>query len=327
MTTDTPPWARRRAEGESPFVALGTMNFGKRTPEKEAARIVARATERGVRVFDTANAYNDGESERILGRALRGKTDGMCIATKVGFGRIAGKPEGLAPARVRAALDESLTRLGVERVGLYYLHVPDHATPIEATLAAVGELFAAGKVERVGVSNYASWQILEGLHACRGAGLEAPVVAQQLYNLLIRQLDGEYFRFAAKYGLHTTVYNPLAGGLLTGRYHAGSAIAPGSRFDKNHLYQGRYWSERMLSLAGSYEAIARELGLGLTELAYAWLAGVQGVDSILVGPTTVEQLDQALDAVTLANSLGTEVRVRIDETHRSFLGTETFYAR
>ncbi|MBM4359378.1 MAG: aldo/keto reductase, partial [Deltaproteobacteria bacterium] len=303
----------------------GTMNFGKRTPALEAERIVKRALERGVRVFDTANAYVEGESERIVGRALRGTGDDVCIATKVGFGRIAGKPEGLAPERIGAALDESLARLGVDHVALYYLHVPDHDTPIERTLEAIGQALRSGKIGRFGISNYASWQILEVLVRCEAMGLAKPAVAQQLYNLLLRQLDLEYFRFARRYRVHTTVYNPLAGGLLTGRYRPGDAIARGSRFDRNRLYQGRYWSEAMLGLAAEYEAIAREFGLGLTELAYAWLAGHPAVDSVLVGPASVEQLDQALDAVTL--TLPDEARERIDALHLRHLGTETSYAR
>jgi aryl-alcohol dehydrogenase-like predicted oxidoreductase len=324
--TDAPPrWARPRASGEAPLVTLGTMNFGKRTPSAEAERIVHRALERGVRLFDTANAYVDGESERLLGRALRDAGEDVAIATKVGFGRIAGRPEGLAPERIRAALDESLTRLGVERIALYYLHVPDHATPIERSLEAIGEALASGKVGRFGVSNYASWQILEIRARCEAMGIARPVIAQQLYNLLIRQLDLEYFRFARHDRLHTTVYNPLAGGLLTGRYRPGDAIARGSRFDRNRLYQGRYWSEPMLTLAAEFEVIARDAGMGLTELAYAWLAGHPSVDSILVGPATLAQLDQALDAVTLV--VPDDVRARVDAAHVRYLGTEASYAR
>lgn len=320
-----PVWARPRDAEARAGLALGTMNFGKRTSAAEGERIVRRALERGVVVFDTANAYNDGESERILGRALRGATAPICIATKVGFARVDGRPEGLSPARILAAVDESLARLGVEQVGLYYLHVPDHGTPIEATLEGMAALLASGKVARFGTSNYASWQILEMFATCDRLAIARPIVAQQLYNLLIRQLDLEYFRFARRYGVHTTVYNPLAGGLLTGRYRPGDSIARGSRFDKNRLYQGRYWSPRMLAFSGELDAIARDAGLGLTELAYAWLARAPGVDSVLLGPASVEQLDQALDAVAV--TLPDEVRARIDEAHRGYLGTETSYAR
>lgn len=322
---EIPRHARPRRSDEAASIALGTMNFGKRTPAAEAERIVRRALERGVRVYDTANAYNDGESERILGRALGARRSEVCIATKVGFARIAGKPEGLAPERIRTALDESLLRLGTERVGLYYLHVPDHSVAIERTLEGVAAVLASGKVDRFAVSNYASWQILEMFAVCDGLGIARPTVAQQLYNLLIRQLELEYFRFARRYDVHTTVYNPLAGGLLTGRYRVGDPVAPGSRFDKNRLYQGRYWSRRMLELAGDVAGLAAELGMSPTALAYAWLAGANGVDSILVGPTNVAQLDEALDAVT--RTLPGEARDRLDALYRDFLGTETAYAR
>ncbi len=323
MSAPSTPWTQR---GDAPAaLAVGTMNFGKRTPAAEAERIVARALDQGVTVFDTANAYVDGESERILGKALRGKRDAAVIATKVGFGRVAGKPEGLAPARVRDAIDESLQRLGTDRVDLYYLHVPDRATPMEDTLVAVAEVLKSGKALAFGVSNYASWEILETIAACDRLGMPRPVVAQQLYNLLIRQLDVEYMRFAGRYALHTTIYNPLAGGLLTGRYAPGDAIASGTRFENNRLYQGRYWSPRMLDLAEGHRRIAEGAGLTLLELSYAWLARAPGVDSILVGPASVAHLDDAIAAA--ARSVPSEALAAIDALHRAHLGTETTYAR
>jgi aryl-alcohol dehydrogenase-like predicted oxidoreductase len=322
---NTPHWATPRDPGSKPFLTLGTMNFGRRTPAPEAERIVRVALERGITVFDTANAYNDGDSERILGRALGADRKRVCVATKVGFARIGGKPEGLMPVRIRTALDESLARLGSDYLDLYYLHVPDHQTPIEESLGAIREAIDAGKVRSFGVSNYASWQIVEIAQHCDRTGMPRPVVAQQLYNLLIRQLDLEYWRFAARYRMHTSVYNPLAGGLLTGRYHAGDAIAKGSRFDNNRLYQGRYWSPRMIALAAEYEALARDLGMTLVQLAYAWLATAPAVDSILIGPAAAAQLEQALDAVT--RTLTDEARARVDAIHTAFLGTETSYAR
>jgi aryl-alcohol dehydrogenase-like predicted oxidoreductase len=301
------------------------MNFGKRTPEDEAKRIVGRALDAGIRWFDTANAYNDGESERILGRALANRRDDVVLATKVGFGRVAGKPEGLSAARVVAALDESLARLGTDHVDLYYLHVPDHATPIEATLEGVARTLETGKARAFGVSNYASWQIVEIFAACDRAGVSRPVVAQQIYNLLIRQLDVEYTRFSAKYDLHTTVYNPLAGGLLTGLHRDRTDVPARSRFDGNKLYQGRYWSETMRRLASTYEDLARAHGLSAIDLAYAWLARARGVDSILVGPGSVAHLDDALRAAAI--ELPAEVRAEVEAVHRAHLGTETTYAR
>jgi len=318
------PWSAKRAAGLAP-IALGTMNFGKRTSPDESERIVHRALDLGVTVFDTANAYNDGESERILGKALRGRRDAAVIATKVGFGRNAGKPEGLRPERIVAALDESLSRLGVDHVEIYYLHVPDHGTPIEDTLGAVASLLERGKARSFGVSNYASWQILEIFHACDRAGMPRPVIAQQLYNLLIRQLDLEYLRFSAKYGLHTTVYNPLAGGLLTGAHRDRASITPRSRFDGNKLYQGRYWSASMRTLADAYEDLARAHHLTAVELAYAWLARAPGVDSILVGPGSIEHLEAAANGIRA--DLPAEAVRAIEVLNKAHLGTETTYAR
>ncbi|MCC6624906.1 MAG: aldo/keto reductase [Deltaproteobacteria bacterium] len=311
-----------RPASRLPALVVGTMNFGRRTPEPEAKRIVDAALAHGLVLFDTANAYGDGESERILGRVLGPRRDDVLIATKVGWWR----KEGLAAARVRASLDESLARLGTDRVDLYYLHVPDHETPIEATLAGVADVLASGKARRFAISNYASWQALEVLLACDRLGVPRPAVAQQLYNLLIRQLDLEYLRFARRYDLHTTVYNPLAGGLLA-RVPADvdAAATPGSRFHKNALYQRRYLSTAFVEATRAFDTLAREAGLDLVTLAYAWLAQRPGVDSILVGPGTAQHLEAAVRAV--ATPLSPEVVAGVDAIHLALVGTDASYAR
>src|SRR5687768_7194910 len=162
------------------------MNFGRRTPEDESQRIIDRALDAGMRVLDTANAYNDGESERVVGRALArlppSRRAEVEVHTKVGFGRIDGKPEGLGAAAIRRAVDGSLERLGVERLDVYYLHVPDRATPIEESLGALAELHRAGKIAAIGVSNYASWEILEMFAICDRLGVPRPSISQVLYN-------------------------------------------------------------------------------------------------------------------------------------------------
>lgn len=320
------PFSTPRAKGARPQVALGSMNFGKRTPAAEAEAILARAVERGVTLVDTANAYVDGESERIVGKFLKANPGKLLVATKVGFGGFTkGKPEGLSRKAVMAAAEESLSRLGVDVIDLYYLHVPDHSTPLEETLSAFGDLHAQGKIRAIGVSNYASWQILEIFEICKAQGLPRPRIAQQLYNLLIRQLDIEYARFARKYEVHTTVYNALAGGLLSGRYRPGSAVEPGSRFDKNKLYLGRYWNDRQLEHVETYRALAEKAGMSLVDFAYSWLAGSPVVDSVLVGPGSLAHLDAALDG--LEKKLPDDVRAEVDRLHKAFLGTESYYAR
>ena len=308
-----------RPEGSPPALVVGTMNFGKRTPEPESHRIVQRALERGLVFFDTANVYVDGESERILGRALGKRRGEARIATKVGIGKMS-DPEGLSPERIASAIDESLRRLGTDFVELYYFHKPDHSRPLGPSLEAMQRLIASGKVRAFGASNYSSWQILEMIHS----GLK-PRVSQQMFNLLIRQLELEYFRFARTYGVHTTVYNPLGGGLLVGKLKRDAALPPGSRFDKNPMYQRRYLSDRFFDLAEAFAGLAREAGRTPVELAYQWVAARPGVDSILLGPASVEQLDAAIDAV--AKPLPKEVIDRADELHGSFQGTDASYAR
>jgi aryl-alcohol dehydrogenase-like predicted oxidoreductase len=146
-----------------------------------------------------------------------------------------------------------------------------------------------------------------------------------LYNVLIRQLDIEYFRFARAHAVHSTIYNPLAGGLLSGKHARAPEPAKGSRFDKNALYQRRYWSDRFFDLVDAYGQIATSEGMTLVELAYAFLSGTPGVDSILVGPATIEHLDAAIDAC--AKAVSPEGRRKIDQIHKDFQGTDASYAR
>ncbi|SES82409.1 aldo/keto reductase [Stigmatella erecta] len=320
-------WLAPRPEGapRPAVLALGTMNFGARTPAAEAHRIVHQAQERGILWFDTANAYGTGESERILGQALKGRRAQVGIATKAGLARVQGKPEGLAAPTVERALEQSLERLGTDAVDLFYLHQPDPAVPLEETLGAVERLLRAGKARHWGVSNFAAWQVLELNTRCDARGMPRPAVSQVMYNLLVRQIELEYLPFTRRYPVHTTVYNPLAGGVLTGRYVPGAAPPRGSRLGTNRLYQNRYGSERLLAQVEALRAVASDEGLTLVELAYAWLLGRPGVDSVLVGPGSVEHLDAALEAQT--RSLSPDTRARVEDLLQGFTGTDARYAR
>ncbi len=319
---------KKRVPGETARPFLGAMNFGKRTTEAESKAVVARALELGVLHIDTANAYGEGISETIVGGALRGSgpaRDKVTIATKCGFGRVQGKPEGLSRARILEAADASLKRLGTDRIDVYYLHVPDHDTPIDETLDAVAELLEKKKILAWGVSNYAAWQVLEMMHKAAARKMARPVIAQQLYNILLRQLDVEYFPFARAYDLHTTVYNPLAGGLLSGKHARDGSTQGGSRFDKNRLYQGRYFTDVMFDRVDALTELARAEKMSVLELSYAWLAGAPGVDSILLGPASVKQLEEGVAAC--ARGLSPEVRGLVDARHRMWLGSDTYYVR
>jgi aryl-alcohol dehydrogenase-like predicted oxidoreductase len=315
--------------GVEPTLALGCMNFGKRTAEEESQRIIARALDAGLTVLDTANVYNDGESERVVGRALRAMAPSarqrVAVHTKVGFGRVEGKPEGLSAAAIARAVDGSLERLGVERLDVYYLHVPDRATPIEESLGAMAALQQAGKIAEIGVSNYGSWEILEMIGICQRLGARPPAISQVIYNVLIRQIEIEYLRFATKYGLHTTVYNPVAGGLLAREITPGDSPPPGSRFATNALYVRRYWTERMQDAAAALRTVAVAHGHTLLELAYGWLRRRPGIGSVLLGPSTAGHLEAALAA--WEKPLESELLARVDEIHLALTGTDASYAR
>jgi aryl-alcohol dehydrogenase-like predicted oxidoreductase len=160
---------------------------------------------------------------------------------------------------------------------------------------------------------------------CDAHGAPRPVMSQVMYNLLIRQIEIEYVAFARRYPIHTTVYNPLAGGLLTGRHRRTRETEKGSRFEKNALYLNRYWSDHFFDLVDEYGKVAADAGLSLVELSYAWLAGLEQVDSILVGPGSVDHLDAALDACEKV--VPADVRKRIDAIHKAAMGTEASYVR
>jgi aryl-alcohol dehydrogenase-like predicted oxidoreductase len=310
-------------------LTLGCMNFGKRTPADESLRIIARAVDAGITVLDTANVYNEGESERIVARALAAMSPAarqrVTVHTKVGFARVQGKPEGLSAAAVARAVDGCLERLGVDRLDICYLHVPDRRTPIEETIGAVAAAQAAGKIAALGVSNYAAWEILEMFGLCERAGASRPVISQVLYNVLVRQVEIEYLRFAAKHGVHTTVYNPVAGGLLARVVHPGDTIPPGSRFATNSMYVKRYWTDAMQGAAAALAEAAAAHGCTLIELAYGWLRGRPGVGSVILGPASVEHLEAALAAWD--KPLPPELLARADEIHARLAGTDATYAR
>ncbi len=321
---DTTPWLRPRGDA-APVLALGCMNFGARTADADALRIIDRAVDAGVRLLDTANMYANGRSEQLVGQAIAGRRDQVLVASKVGLGRNGRHAEGLAHDTILAACDASLARLGTDWIDLYYLHAPDPRTPVEDSLAAVGKLLAAGKIRHWGLSNHASWQILELRHLAQDAGLPPPAVAQQLYNALVRQLDVEYFRFARRYGVHTTVYNPLAGGVLTGQHHFDASPPAGSRFHGNKRYQRRYWTRALFDAVEALRAIAADEGLDLVTLAYAFLLGHPDVDSVLVGPGTLDHLDAALAARDA--TLSPAARRRVLAVGAELVGTDARYAR
>ncbi|MFC3999067.1 aldo/keto reductase [Nocardiopsis sediminis] len=312
----------------SPLV-LGTMTFGDTVDADGAARMLDTALDAGVTGVDTANGYAGGASEEILRDLLPARRDRIVLATKAGIPHPdAGDHAPLSAPGLRASLEGSLRRLGTDRVDLFYLHQPDRATPLGETLGAVAELVAEGKIGALGVSNYAAWQIGELNHAADAAGAPRPVVAQQLYNLLARRIETEYAEFAATTGLHTMVYNPLGGGLLTGRHRFDEDPASG-RFGDSRLagmYRQRYWDPALFAAVASLSEIADGAGLALTDLSLRWLLSRPVVGSLLLGGSRVEHLSANL-AAAAAGPLPADLVAACDEVGATLHGPMPAYNR
>ncbi|GLU47090.1 aldo/keto reductase [Nocardiopsis ansamitocini] len=279
---------------------LGTMTFGDTVDEATAARIIDLSANAGVRMIDTANAYAAGRTEEILGRVLTGHEGRFLVATKAGMPHDdAGDAALLSREGIHRSLEGSLRRLGMDKVDLFYLHQPDRSTPVEETLETVGGLLSEGRIGAYGVSNYAAWQVAEMNATADRLGIDRPVVAQQLYNLVARRIENEYAEFARTAGLHTMVYNPLGGGLLVGR-HRFEERPDSGRFGDSRLagmYTERYWNARLFEAIRSLTDIAAGAGISLIELSLRWLLSKPVTDSVLVGGSRPEQISDNLAVI------------------------------
>jgi aryl-alcohol dehydrogenase-like predicted oxidoreductase len=310
-------------------LVLGTMTFGDTVDRAGAAAMLDTALDAGVTGVDTANAYAGGVTETILAELLPGRRDRIVLATKAGMPHAdAGEHSPLSARGMRAALEGSLRRLGTDHVDLFYLHQPDRAAPLEETLGTVAEFVAEGKIRALGVSNYAAWQIAELTRTADRVGAPRPVVAQQLYNLLARRVEEEYREYAATSGLRTMVYNPLGGGLLTGR-HVFEETPESGRFGDSKLaamYRQRYWDPRLFEAVRDLGRIADEASIPLTDLSLRWLLGREGVDALLLGGSRIEHLRANLDAAA-AGPLPQDVVAACDEVGARLRGPMPAYNR
>ncbi len=307
-------------------VVMGTMTFGSQVQDGAAKRMVDCCLDAGINMFDTANAYNGGESERMLGRALSGRRDRVLIATKV-FNPMGHEPEdrGLSRPAIHRAIDGSLERLGTEHVDVYYMHQPDPHAPIEETLEAMNELVSRGKVRHFGVSNYAAWQICEIACICDRRGFEAVRISQQMYNLLARRIEEEYASFSERFGTFDIAYNPLAGGLLTGKHRFDSSPSEGTRFS-TEMYRRRYWNRLQFEAVETLRQTAKEREMTLVELSFRWLLTRRLVDAVLVGASSVEQIETNLAACE-APPLDPDVLQPCDDAWEGLRGVAPAYNR
>jgi 1-deoxyxylulose-5-phosphate synthase len=278
-------------------VSFGNMTFGSQTDEAAARPMVDRLLEAGINFFDTANMYNQGRAETILGKVLGERRKDIILASKV-FNKMGDAPDdqGLSRVAILKAIDASLKRLGTDYLDLYYLHQPDWNTPIEETLATMDELVRAGKVRYPAVSNYAAWQVAEIYCICAKNGFKPPYISQPMYNLIARGIEDEYLACCKRFGVAVVPYNPLAGGLLTGKHKKVSGPIAGTRFDGNQLYLGRYWHDDYFAAVEDLRIVARDAGKTLVELALQWVLAQSQVDSVILGASRMEQLEENLKA-------------------------------
>jgi aryl-alcohol dehydrogenase-like predicted oxidoreductase len=251
------------------------------------------AIDAGVNFIDEADVYVKGTSEEIVGKALKGKRDRVVLASKVCnfVGEDERKDAGLHRWHIIRGVEASLKRLQTDCLDICYLHRPDWTTPIEETLAAMDTLIEQGKVIYVGMSNFASWQVCEALWKADTNRWAPPVVIQVPYNLITRGIDEECVSFSVNQNIGMTVYNPVAAGMLTGKYSGVEKPIEGTRFDRSEDYYGRFWHASNFEAVETLTRIAADTGLSLLELALKWLLSQAHVDSIILGSSKPEHLE------------------------------------
>jgi aryl-alcohol dehydrogenase-like predicted oxidoreductase len=307
---------------------LGAMNFGTSggvasCDEPEARRIVDAFLDAGGNIIDTADAYTGGESEQIVGRAVKSKRDSVVLATKAFLPQGPGPNDrGLSRAHLTRALEASLRRLGTDYVDLYQCHQWDDSTPIEETMAVLDGFVRSGKVRYVGCSNFTATQVVESQWAAQRVSATAFTSLQPEYSLLARGIETEILPACRRHGLGTLVWSPLGGGVLTGRYRRGVAPEAGTRMGRlmaSPLPMARAWADGLLNepnldIADHVVTTAADLGTTPAAVALAWVRQRPGVTSVIIGPRTLDQLHGNLTGLT--TDLPQEATDHLEEVSR-----------
>jgi aryl-alcohol dehydrogenase-like predicted oxidoreductase len=305
-------------------ICLGTMTFAGQCDEATSFRIMDAAVERGVTFFDTADVYpippdiaTAGHTEEVIGRWLAagaGRRDQLVLATKcrmkVGPGA---NDQGLSRRHILAACEASLRRLQTDHIDLYQSHSSDPETPIDETLRAFDDLVRSGKVRYIGCSNYAAWQLAMALGTSERSGWARYDCVQPRYNVLYREIEAELLPLCRDRGLGVIVYNPLAGGFLTGKHSAEAPPAPGTRFTmgaSGELYRDRYWHAAQFEAVTVLKDYCRNRGWDLATASVAWVLQRPGITSAIVGASRPGQLDATLAAPEL--TLDDDARAAFD---------------
>ncbi|NLG29206.1 MAG: aldo/keto reductase [Chloroflexi bacterium] len=291
---------------------LGTMTFGREADEATSFRILDRYTELGGCFVDTADMYSAGGSEEVVGRWLkqRGNREAIVLATKVWAVMGPGPNDGgLSRRHIQSAVEASLRRLQTDVIDLYQIHRWDASVPPEETLETLNDLVRQGKVRYIGASNLRAWQLAEYQHLAERHHWSHFVSIQPLFNALNRNIENELLPYAARAGIGVITYNPLAGGMLTGKYRPGEPLPPGTRLEAFQNYYERYYAEAALELADKFVQAARERGVTPAQLALAWVMADPRVTCPILGARSLEQLDDTIAGAEL--KLSAEERAAI----------------
>lgn len=309
-------------------LCLGCMMFGSRADEAASMEIIDRAIDSGINFLDTANVYGRGRSEEVVGEALKrnGRRDGIVLATKV-HGRMDDEDPNAAGNHRRHIIEQceaSLRRLQTDHIDLYQIHRPDPSVPVDETLRALDDLIRAGKVLHVGTSTHAAWQLAESLWVSRELGLNRFVCEQPPYHLLDRRAERELIPFAQTYGFGLIPWSPLAGGFLTGKYRRGEQAPGDSRYGLEPKRGGRdHDTDEAFAVLDVVEEMALEKSCTPGQLALAWCKDQPGITSPIVGPRTMEQLEDNLGAIKVDVTDGD--RERLDTVAAPGRATVPYY--
>ena len=282
-------------------IGLGTMMFGQQISEVDAIKITDMAFEKGINLFDTAEGYAAGESEEIVGKALRNKRHSVVLATKVFSSqkKVGPNDSGLSREHIMQAVEDSLKRLDTDYLDLYYAHQPDYSTPIEETLRAFDNLVKQGKVRYIGCSNFYVWQLIKALGISEHYNLARFDCIQSPYNLLARDIEVELLPCCASEGVGVTDYHPLAAGLLTGKHDPTKSPASNTRFSINKGYYDRYWSPINFKAVADLKQIVGSHGQSLAQFSIAWILNNPVVSSAIVGASSTKQLEENIGSMEL----------------------------
>lgn len=296
-------------------LCLGAMMFGEwgNPDHGDSIRVVHRALDAGINFVDTADVYSGGESELIVGKALRGRRDDVVLATKV-HGAMGDDPNRQGNSRrwITKAVDESLRRLGTDWIDLYQVHRPEAETDVDETLGALTDLVRAGKIRMFGSSTFPAWQIVEAQWAAERRGRERFVCEQPPYSMLVRAVERDVLPVCERYGMGVIPWSPLAGGWLSGRYRKGQEPPRSTRAGRipRRFDLSLPENQRKLEAADALARLAEEAGLSLIHMALAFVIHHPAVTAAIIGPRTIEQLESQLGAV--GATLDGELLDRID---------------